>query len=103
MKYISEILKNYDIHPYFGDATYKAIPPALRNYKLYIILVFNLLEKHIIIGAFILIPNETESIYYNMFCYLKNNHGLNQKIFSLDFNKASSNVIKEIYPNIYIN
>lgn len=99
---MSDILKNNEINQYFGDATYRAVPPTMRRYRLYIISGFNLLEKHTRIGAFILIPNETESTYYNMFYYLKNNFGFNPKIFTLDFNKALTNALKQIYPNIYI-
>ena len=99
---MSDILKNNEINQYFGDATYRAVPPTMRRYRLYIISGFNLLEKHTRNGAFILIPNETESTYYNMFYFLKNNFGFNPKIFSFDFNKASINALKQIYPNIYI-
>lgn len=60
-----------------------------------------MIEKHIKIGAFILMPNETETIYYNMLYNLKNNHGFNPKIFTLDFNKASDNAIKDVFTNIY--
>ena len=99
---MSDILKSNDINQYFGDATYRALPPTMRNYKLYIISGFNLIEKRTRIGAFILIPNETETTYYNMFYNLKNNHGFKPKFFTLDFNKASSKAIKEIFPNIFI-
>ena len=61
-----------------------------------------MIEKHTRIAAFILIPNETETTYYNMFYNLKNNHGFNPKIFTLDFNKASAKAIKDVFPNIYI-
>ncbi len=33
--------------------------------------------------------------------HLKNNHGFNPKIFTLDFNKDSCNAIKTVFPNIY--
>lgn len=66
-KRMAEILKNSEITQYFGDATYRAVPPTLRKFKLYIISGFNILEKHTRIGAFILIPNETETTYYYMF------------------------------------
>ena len=76
---MSDILKSNDINQYFGDATYRALPPTMRNYKLYIISGFNLIEKRTRIGAFILIPNETETTYYNMFYNLKIIMDLNPK------------------------
>ena len=101
-KRMSEIFKNPEITQYFDDATYQAVPPTLRKFKLYIINGFNILEKHTRIGAFILIPNETETTYYYMFYNLKNNHGFNPKLYTLDFNKASCNAIKNVFLNIYL-
>ena len=66
-KRMSEILKNSEITQYFGNATYGAVPPTLLKFKLYIIIGFNMLEKHTRIGAFILISNEIETTYYYMF------------------------------------
>ena len=37
-----------------------------------------------------------------MFQYLKNNFGFEIKLFTMDFNKASSKALKKIYPNIYL-
>jgi len=39
---------------------------------------------------------------YKVFFNLKNNHGFKPKIFTLVFNKASTNANKEIFPNIFI-
>ena len=34
-----------------------------------------------------MIQNETETTYYNLFYFLKNNFDINPKIYTLDFNK----------------
>ena len=39
---MSKEIKNKDIYQYFGDATYRCVPPTFRKYRLYILFVFNL-------------------------------------------------------------
>ena len=39
-------LKNNNIQQFFGDYTYKCIPPTINKYKLYVISGFNLKEKY---------------------------------------------------------
>lgn len=63
---INEI-KNNNIYQFFGDATYRCIPPTFKGYRLYIISGYNLLIKRTRILAFILIPNETEQTYEECF------------------------------------
>ena len=101
-KRMYEEFKNSDIYQYFGDATYRCVPPTLRNYKLYAITGFNFIVKRTRLLSLILIPNETEITYFEMFNYLKNNFGFKPKIFTMDFNKASSKAIKRVYPSIYL-
>ena len=48
---------------FFGDATYRCIPPILRNYKLYIWSGFNLKIKRTRLIAYALLPNQTKGTY----------------------------------------
>ena len=99
---MSEALKNSSITQYFGDTTYRAIPPTFKRFKLYIISGFNIIEKHIRLQAYILIKNETEETYFNMFNLLKQNHGFNPKIYTTDFNRSSTKALKKVFPKVYI-
>ena len=101
-KKMCEEIKNNDIFQYFGDATYRCVPPTMRNYKLYTITGFNFIIKRTRLLALILIPNETLKTYMEMFNYLKNNFNFNPKIFTMDFNKASGKAIKTVFPEIYL-
>ena len=95
-------IRNKDTYQYFGDATFRCVPPTFRYYILYIISGFNLIIKSTRLLVYILIPNETEKTYLEMFQYLNNNFGFEPKLFTMDFNKASSKALKKIYLNIYL-
>ena len=101
-KSMTEEIKNKNCFQYFGDATYRCLPPTFRNYKLYIISGFNLIEKRTRILSYILLPNETEQTYLQLFERLKNDYGFYPKIFTMDFHKPSSKALKKIFPDIYI-
>jgi len=47
-------IKNKDIYQFFGDATYRCIPPTFRGYRLYVISGYHLTLKRAIILAYIL-------------------------------------------------
>ena len=96
------LMKDANNHQFFGDATYRCVPPTYRRYKLYVICSFNLIYKHTKVVAYILIPNETKITYLKVFEILKNNYFFNPKIFTCDFNAASNNALKKIFPNCYI-
>ena len=95
-------IKNQNIYQYFGDATFRCVPPSFRTYRLYVISGFNILNKRTKILSYILIPNETEMTYLEMFKNLKNKFGFQPRFFTMDFNKASCKALKKIFPNIYI-
>ena len=95
-------IKNQNIYQYFGDATFRCVPPSFRTYRLYVISGFNILNKRTKILSYILIPNETEMTYLEMFKNLKNKFEFQQRFFTMDFNKASCKALKKIFPNIYI-
>ena len=101
-KEMSREIKNKDIYQFFGDATYRCVPPTFRKYRLYILSGFNLQLKKTMIVAMILIPNETQITYKEMFKNLKNIFGFNPRLFNMDFNKAECIALKEIFPNVYI-
>ena len=94
-------IRNKDTYQYFGDATFRCVPPTFRYYILYVISGFNLIIKSTRLLVYILIPNETEKTYLEMFQYLNNNFGFEPKLFTMDFNKASSKAIKK-FIQIYI-
>ena len=99
---MSKEIKNKDIYQFFGEATYRCIPPTFRTYRLYILSGFNLIIKKTMILAFILILNETIITYKEMFKNLKNIFGFNPRLFNMDFNKAECVALKKIFPNIYV-
>ena len=56
-------IKNKDIYHFFGDSTYRCVPPKFRGYRLYIISGYHLILKRARILAYILIQNETYMTY----------------------------------------
>ena len=66
-KEMIKILFNNTNNQYFGDTTYKCIPPTFHKYKLFIISAYNLLKKNINICCFCLFPNELEITYQSVF------------------------------------
>ena len=72
-------LKNNNIKQFFGDCTYKCIPPTISKYKLYVISGFNLKERKIHICAYALLPDESFITYNKLFSILKNVYKFNQK------------------------
>ena len=101
-KEMSAALKNNNIYQYFGDATYRCVPPTFRKYRLYIISGFDLTKLKTKLLTYILIPNETKETYFKMFQILKENYGFNPYIFTSDFNKASNIALKKVFPNVFI-
>ena len=95
-------IRNKDIYQFFGDATYRCVPPSFRSYRLYVISGFNMIIKRTRILSYALIQNETEKTFNVLFSNLKNKFGFNPKLFNIDFNKASCKAIKKVFPNIYI-
>ena len=99
-KMCQEIL-NTDIYQYFGDATFRCVPPTFRDYRLYVLTGFNLILKKTRVLSYILIPNETFITYNELFKNLKNKFGFNPKLINIDFNKASCKALKTNFTNIY--
>ena len=98
-KEMNKILIDNKNNQYFGDTTYKCIPPTFHKYKLFVISAYNLIKKNINICCFSLIPNEKEITYIKLFEILKNNYKFNPIIFTLDFSKSISNALKNVYPD----
>ena len=48
-------IRNEDIYQYFGDATYRYVPPTFRALPLYVLSGFNLIIKKTTALAFILL------------------------------------------------
>lgn len=95
-------IRNKDTYQYFGDTTFRYVPTTFRHHRLYETSGFNLIIKLTRLLVYILIPNQTEKTYLEMFQYLNNNFGFEPKLFTMDFNKASSKALKKIYLNIYL-
>ena len=93
------ILIDNKTNQYFGDTTYKCIPPTFHKYKLFIISAYNFLKRNINICCFCLIPNELEITYQKVFETLKNIYKFNPIIFTLDFSKSISKAITNIFPH----
>ena len=87
---------------FFGDATYRCIPPTLRKFRLYVISAFNIILKITRIVCYSLIPNETEITYSELFRILKQDYGFNPKIMTLDFNIPSHKGVVKNFPDVYI-
>ena len=84
-------IRDKEIFQFFGDSTYRCVPPTFRSYKLYIISGFHLVMKITRILSYVLIPNEKEETYYVLFNTLK-----------MDFQKSSAKEIKKAFPRIYL-
>ena len=95
-------IKNPNIYQYFGDSTFRCVPPTFRNFKLYIISGFNLNIKRVRLVVYALIPNETERTFSILFESLKEKFGFNPKIYTSDFQKSSTKALKKIFPNVYL-
>ena len=95
-------IKNPNIYQFFGDSTFRCVPPTFRNFKLYIISGFNLNIKRARLLVYALIPNETERTFSVLFENLKEKFGFNPKLYTSDFQKSSTKALKKIFPNIYL-
>lgn len=62
-KKMTEQIRDKNKKQFFGDETFRYVPPKFRRYRLYIISAFNLLIKYTRIISYILIPNETFVTY----------------------------------------
>ena len=86
-----------NIYQFFGDSTYRCVPPTFRNYKLYIISGYNLKIKRTRLIAYALIPNEAKVPFLILFNNLKEKFEFNPKIFTFDFQKSSAAAIKKYF------
>ena len=86
-----------NIKQWFMDATYYAVPRKNDNFKLLIILGFNLKENTNVLGAIILIKNEKKETFIKIFNYLTEYYKFYPETINVDCNIAQILAIKHIY------
>ena len=72
-------LKNNLIDEYFMDTTYKCVPKTIYNFKLMAIISYDFNYKKTELCCFILIMNEKEFTFYNIFKVLLAKYHFNPK------------------------
>ena len=92
-----ENLQSNQIKQFFMDCTYKAVPPSKDNFKLMVLSGFNINESKIKICAFILLPNEKEITFDNIFGILKDKYHFNPLNMMCDFRISQINSMKKIF------
>ena len=93
-------LINKNIKQCFADVTYKCIPPSFVNYKLFILCGIDVIDKKRKLLAIVLIPNEKEYTYSQIYSELKNSYFFNPIILASDFCKAHLNSVRKIFPEV---
>ena len=92
-------LKDNLINQFFMDCTYSAVPPSINKYKLLVICGYNSSKNKTVLCCFILIRNENEITFTEIFKYLYETYSFNPKNVMVDFNMAQINGLKNIYGN----
>ena len=88
-------IKNKNIYQYFWDETFSFVPSLFGTFRLYVISGFNILIKRTKIFSYILISNETEMTFLEIFKCLKNKFGFQPRFFNMDFYKESCKALKK--------
>ena len=96
-KMIKNLSKTSEIKQWFVDATYYSIPRNNNNYKLLLLLGFNLLTNKTILGGIFLIKNENKETFMHIFEKLKLEYKFNPNTINLDCNIAEILAIKNIF------
>ena len=91
---------NKNIKQCFADVTYKCIPPSFINYKLFILCGIDVVEIKRKLLAIVLIPNEKEFTYSQLYSELKNSYFFNPIILTSDFCKAHLKSVRKIFPEV---
>ena len=92
-------LKDNLINQFFMDCTYSAVPPSINKYKLLVICGYNQSKNKTVLCCFILIRNENETKFTEIFKHLYETYDFNPKNIMDDFNIAQINGLKSIYGN----
>ena len=92
-------LKDNLINQYFMDCTYSAVPSSIYKYKLLVICGYNQSKDKTVLYGFILMHNENENTFTQIFKYLYEKYDFNPKNLMADFNMAQINGLKNIYGN----
>ena len=101
-----KILKNDDemVSQYFCDSTFRIIPNKFKEFKLLVILGFDIISKITKIGAMIFYLRMDEFTFKKIFEELKHTFNFKPKIINVDFQKSQIKALNAIYKNdIYIN
>ena len=81
------------------DCTYSVVPSSINKYKLLVICGSNSSKNKTVLWCFILICNENETTFTEMFGYLYEAYSFNPNNIIVDFNIAQINGFKNIYGN----
>ena len=92
-------LKDRNIKQYFMDVTYYAIPSNNSDYKLLILIGFNVEEKLSKLCMISIIRNENIETFSTILEYLKINFGFYPKIITTDCQKAEIIAVRKIFPD----
>ena len=90
-------IKNNKISQFFMDCTYKCVNQSSPRFKLMVLTGFDPEEKKTKLCAFILINNEDESTFDNIFQNLKDNYSFRPRNIMCDFSKAQIKSIQKIF------
>lgn len=95
---MKENLKDSNNLQFFMDCTYYAIPVNNNNFKLLIILVFNIIQHKSKLCLIVLNKNENIETFSIILDYLNKNFNFYPKIFTTDCSIAEIKAIKKVFP-----
>ena len=92
-------LKNNLINEYFMDCTYKCVPHSIYKFKLMVLSAFEYISRKTCICCFILLMNEKEFTFLNVFKILLKKYQFNPTNLMYDFRISQINAAKQIFPH----
>lgn len=95
-------LSNNNIDQFFMDYTYKVLPPNIYRFKLIVICGIDLIKNKTVLCSLILLRNENEDTFNNIFGYLAAKYSFKSRRFMYDFNIAQIKSIKSEFPDCFI-
>ena len=90
-------LKNNLINEYFMDCTYKCVPHSIYKFKLMVLSGFEYISRKTCICCFILLMNEKEFTFLNVFKILLKKYQFNPTNLMYDFRISQINAAKQIF------
>ena len=96
---IKNNLQNIKPNHIFLDCTYKIIPPALKNYKFFVILGYDSNMNKLILYLFSLIRHENIETFETIFKILKIKYEFNPNFINTDFQKGQIGAIINVFQN----